>query len=88
MPGNARVQRLPTHTVARRLLGLPAQVVDVCCGSGSLYALTDGGDVFAWGQGGQGALSSRANHQGQIRVPRRMQLLLCRPVHVESADIH
>ncbi|GAB4821868.1 hypothetical protein N2152v2_008914 [Parachlorella kessleri] len=33
-----------------------APVVDVCCGSGSIYALTGSGEVFAWGQGGQGEL--------------------------------
>ena len=34
-----------------------AAATDVACGSGTLYALTSEGDVFSWGQGGQGALA-------------------------------
>lgn len=30
------------------------RAVGVACGSGSLYALTSSGEVFSWGQGGQG----------------------------------
>lgn len=30
------------------------RAVGVACGSGSLYALTSNGEVFSWGQGGQG----------------------------------
>lgn len=34
-----------------------ARVVQAACGSGSLYALTDSGEAFSWGQGGQGEAS-------------------------------
>lgn len=32
------------------------QVVDVAVGCGTCYALTDGGDVYAWGAGSKGQL--------------------------------
>lgn len=36
-----------------------AAAADVACGSGSLYVRTDAGDVFSWGQGGQGKQAVR-----------------------------
>lgn len=33
-----------------------SRAVGVACGSGSLFASTDAGEVFSWGQGGQGEL--------------------------------
>lgn len=34
------------------------QVVRVAVGAGSCYALTDGGELFAWGQGSKGQLGT------------------------------
>lgn len=38
--------------------GPTMQIVKVACGSSTVYALTDGGDIYAWGQGGRGELGT------------------------------
>ena len=48
-----------------------AHVVGAACGSGSLYALTEpGGEVFSWGQGGQGERCRRIQDCGARPSPR------------------
>ncbi|PRW60034.1 hypothetical protein C2E21_1569 [Chlorella sorokiniana] len=43
----------------------------VVCGSGSLYALTSSGEVFSWGQGGQGELGLGGNSKN-VCTPSRL----------------
>ncbi|KAL4426525.1 hypothetical protein ABPG77_008383 [Micractinium sp. CCAP 211/92] len=48
-----------------------AAAAGVTVGCGSLYAWTDGGDAFAWGQGGQGELALGASARN-VATPSRM----------------
>lgn len=48
-----------------------AVAAGVTVGCGSLYAVTDGGEAFAWGQGGQGELALGANARN-VASPCRM----------------
>jgi alpha-tubulin suppressor-like RCC1 family protein len=64
------------HTTPARVSGLPAGVVQVAAGCHHSLALTATGQVWAWGESGQGELGDGTN-----TVSARL-----RPVHVTALD--
>lgn len=64
-----------------------ARVVGAACGSGSLYALTEpGGEVFSWGQGGQGE-----RHRGLCNCGARPAMMVTEPskhgAHIQPSQL-
>lgn len=65
-----------THTTPHRVAGLPANIVQIAAGCHYSLALTGNGEVWSWGESGQGELGD-----GTVAHSTRLT-----PVHVTALD--